>query len=245
MTLKLRDRLTLPSRARYALWRLTRTKRPLVVRLSTGERIALRPKPSTDLDTAYEVFASETYRGPEPLDPARVRLVADLGANVGYSVLYWLRAFPGTRVVAFEPHPAHAGFIRGHVARNGVTDRVTLHEAAAGTAPGEALLSDAENCSSIVGTAGGLRVPVLDVFEALRGLPIDVLKIDIEGAEYPILADPRFAGLAAHTVAMEWHTVSTPPSGPAWCLQRLQELGYRTHHLDATDDHGMIWAYRP
>ena len=242
--IRLRDRLTPGSRLRYFVWRLTRSRAPVNVALKTGERIAVRPKPSTDLDTAYEVFAAECYRGPEALDPARIRTVADLGANVGYSVLYWLRAFPAARVIAFEPHPKHAELVRGHAGRNAVEARVRLVEAAAGTAPGEALLSDAENCSSIVGAAAGLRVRVVDVFAELAESPVDLLKIDIEGAEYPILADARFAKLTPHAIVMEWHAVPAGPSGPDWCAARLAELGYRTHRVEESSDHGIIWAYR-
>jgi FkbM family methyltransferase len=224
-------------------WRFTPRRGPLVVALRTGERIILRPPPSTDLSTAYELFTADCYRPPRPLGPESVRRIIDLGANVGYSVLYWQRAFPSAETVAFEPHPTHCEQIRRHLRLNRAEDRVRLVEAAAGTADGRAVLSDRENCSSVVGTTDGLAVPVVDVFAAAAGGPVDLLKIDIEGAEYPILADPRFAELRPRAVVLEWHAVAGPVSGPEWCQQRLAGLGYDTYRTWEARDHGIIWAF--
>jgi FkbM family methyltransferase len=216
---------------------------PLTVGLQTGERIVLRPPPSTDLATAYELFTGDCYRPPRPLKSESVRRVIDLGANVGYSVLYWLRTFPGADITAFEPHPTHCEQIRRHLRLNRMEDRVRLIEAAAGTADGHAILSDRENSSSVVGTTDGLSVPVVDVFAAAVGGSVDLLKIDIEGAEYPILADSRFAELRPRAVVLEWHTVPGPESGAAWCELRLAEVGYETCRVWEAADHGIIWAF--
>ena len=54
----------------------------------------------------------------------------------------------------------------------------------------------------------------------------DVLKMDIEGSEYPILMDPRFEALAARTkrILVEWHTCGE--QGEAFCRDRLTNLGF-------------------
>lgn len=242
MTARLRDRMVWPDQVRYLAWRVI-GQRPLTVRLKTGERVVLRKPPATDLDTANELFVQQCYRSPRPFASDAVRQVIDLGANVGYSVVHWLRQFPEARVVAFEPHPAHCRQIRRHLQLNGGVGRVTLVEAAAGTAAGAAILTDEENRSSLIGAAEGLTVPVVDLFATVGGEPIDLLKMDIEGAEYPLLADPRFADLRPRVVVLEWHTIPALASGPEWCERRFAEYGYGTTRTWDAGDHGILWAF--
>jgi FkbM family methyltransferase len=239
MTVRLRDRLTLLSRLRYFAWR-ARGWGALTARLRGGTRIVVRPAPTTDLGTAHDVLALECYRPPRPL---AVKQVLDLGANVGYSLLYWVGLYPGARVTAFEPHPVHCAQVRLHLQLNRLEGRVALIEAAAGTAAGTAVLTDDENRSSLVGATTGLSVPVVDLFAACGGAA-DLMKLDIEGAEYPILADPRFGRtLRPGAVVLEWHTVTDPESGPGWCERRFADLGYDTVRVWEGNGVGVMWAF--
>ena len=64
--------------------------------------------------------------------------------------------------------------------------------AAAGVKGGAANLTDEDDGSAIVqdASANSKGVRVADVFQTIPDGPIDVLKMDIEGSEYAILADP-------------------------------------------------------
>ena len=239
---RLRDHLTPVSRMRYLVWRCLKSRSTLIAHLKSGERIALRPPPSTDLSTAHEVFAGGGYYPPRTIDLEGVIHILDLGANVGYSILWLLRLFPNARVTAFEPHPAHCAQIRWHAVANGIADRVTLIEAAAGIDTGTALLSDNENQSSIVGTEKGIEVPVLDVFANLPK-PLGLIKIDIEGAEYDILGDPRFDTLRPPTVVLEWHKTIDSRSNQTWVTDRLTSLGYEVVPGSDFGAFGMIWGF--
>jgi hypothetical protein len=89
-------------------------------------------------------------------------------------------------------------------------------------------------------------VPALDVFPFLED--VDLLKIDIEGAEWPILADPRFGAGVAKTLALEYHPYGSPePDARALALRLLREAGYETKVSDfrLPPGHGMLWAWRP
>ncbi|HKG94574.1 MAG TPA: FkbM family methyltransferase [Gemmatimonadaceae bacterium] len=236
------------SRARYLAWRALKVPSAPVFRLSAGERLAVRRRPAADLDTAYEIFVSEVYRSPRPIARESVRRVVDLGANVGYSCTYFLRAFPNARVVAFEPHPEHVRLLRANLSRNGALDRVTVHATAAGTRDEDAFLSDAETVSSI-GAGGGtgqLPVRVEDFFAAVGPEPIDLLKMDIEGGEYDLLADARFDALPVRALVLEWHKTPLHADAPRWCERRLAEAGFDCVPIEdaARTENGFIWAYR-
>jgi hypothetical protein len=88
-------------------------------------------------------------------------------------------------------------------------------------------------------------VPAVDVFPFLED--VDLLKIDIEGAEWRLLADPRFASVPARAIALEYHPHDCPDADPGTLARRLlAEAGYQTleTEFDLPPGHGMLWAWR-
>lgn len=244
--------LTPPSAVRYLAWRLGGKRGDVWLRLRSerefpGPEFQLRPNASgnNDAGVAYEIFVHKYLRVPIRIPPERVKLIVDLGANVGMSCLYWLAAYWRAEVIAFEPHPGHAAQCRVNLERNGFLSRTTLHAVAAGTANGRAWISDA-GTSSQVGTVpgGGYEIEVIDIFALLAGRRIDILKIDIEGSEYELLEDPRFGKLDIRAIIMEWHERVDRPEGHAWCCERLRELGFQLYPVFEQETHGMMWAYQ-
>ena len=256
---RLRDHLTVTSLARYLAWRGLKSSSPLPVELKSGERIVLRPPPATDLETAFEVFVLRIY---DPVLGAvsRPARIVDVGANVGYTCVHWGHAFAGARITAFEPHPRHVLALKQNLELNHLERNVEVLEAAAGIAAGRAAFLDAENESGLVasgrpasservaaaGAPGELDVKVVDFFGAVGDAPLDVLKMDIEGGEYPILADPRFATLRVRVIALEWHVTPAQPDGKRWCEERLRGLGYAVSEgKGGTRTNGMLFGVRP
>ena len=207
------------------MWRVLGMRSPINLRLKSGLRIALRSGSTTDYGVAFDVFWRGCYVSPEPV--LQVSRIIDLGANVGYSCLFWCQQYPEAHVTAFEPHPAHLSAIAEHLAANHFSDRVKVVGAAAGVAESTAYLTDTGSSSTITNSPAGFAVPIVDVFKTLDG-PIDLLKIDIEGGEYGLLADERFGSVQARTVVVEWHKSDAHPDGREWCQERLQKFGYRT-----------------
>jgi FkbM family methyltransferase len=237
-----RDLLAPISRARYVLWRLVGARGPIRLRLKSGLQINIRSGSATDYGVAWDIFWRGCYMPPEPI--AKVGSIVDLGANVGYSCLFWCQQYPEARVMALEPHPRHLDAIAANLSANHLADRVKIVGAAAGVAEATAYLSDAGSSSAISNNAGGYTVPVVDVFPMLDG-PIDILKVDIEGGEYSLLGDERFGSLQARTVVVEWHKTSNHPDGREWCQDRLRKFGYRTRiGLEDLPLAGLIWGFR-
>jgi FkbM family methyltransferase len=242
--------LTPPSAVRYLAWRLGGKRGDVWLRLRSkrefpGPEFQLRPISAGNNDggVAYEIFVHEFLRVPVRIPPERVKLIVDLGANVGMSCLYWLAAYWRAEVIAFEPHPGHAAQCRANLERNGFLSRATLHAAAAGTANGRAWISDA---SSQVGTVpgNGHEIEVIDMFALLAGRRIDILKINIEGGEYDLLEDPRFGELDIRAIILEWHETDDRPAGHEWCRERLRELGFQLYLVFEQKTYGMMWAYQ-
>lgn len=236
-----RDLLDVPSRAKYVVWRALGGKGSVDLRLRSGLYLQFRSARATDYGVAWDIFLRGCYSCPEPL--SAVRRIVDLGANVGYSCLFWCKQFPEAHVTAFEPHPAHLAAISRHLSINGFEHRVEVIGAAADVENGTAQLRDGGSSSAISEGPADFTVQKRDIFETLDG-QIDILKIDIEGGEYKLLGDPRFERVNARTIVLEWHKRSDFVQDREWCENRLRTLGYRTQ--SGTEDlplAGLIWGF--
>lgn len=170
--------------------------------------------------------------------------VLELGANVGYYVVQGMRAAPGVRYTAVEPHPTSLSLCRANLVLNKITS-VTLvagaavADPAAGTArlliPQDQLRAptvafvdgDGELPDDMAGLiTSAIEVPAIDVRTLLAG--VDLLKLDVEGQEHALLAAAD-DHLRAHrpTVVIE---VLPGTAQLRRLLARLcAELGYRCY----------------
>lgn len=239
--------LTSKSLFRYARWRMTGAPEPITLELKSGIKFIVRRDASenNDYGVAYEVFVHELYKPVQDLDPGSVKLVVDMGGNIGLSALYWLNAFPNCFVELFEPNPSHLAQITKNIALSGQAARVKVHGVAAGAHPRTVRFGSAGTATSAFGSLeNGFEAPMVDVFSLLEGKRIDLLKLDVEGGEYEILGDPRFGSLDISKIVMEWHCKGGGDADRAWCEQRLQGLGFTIRPLFTDADHGMFWAIR-
>jgi hypothetical protein len=92
--------------------------------------------------------------------------------------------------------------------------------------------------------AGGAAVGGRDVFGLLEN--VDLLKLDIEGSEWPILADPRMAELSVPVVMVEYHAHGAPSDNPERdARDALERVGYVTEStLDSAPGFGVVWGWK-
>jgi len=116
---------------------------------------------------------------------------ADIGANVGsYTVL--ASAAVGARTMAFEPVPETFDWLAAQIAINGITQHVTLHQAAIGRLSGQLYFSlDRGPMNAVVnadysGQSSQVQVLPVDSLSELAG--ICCWKLDVEGHETEVLA---------------------------------------------------------
>jgi FkbM family methyltransferase len=203
-----------------------------------------------DVWTFDEVFRLRLYHPPDTVAEALGRLgrplrILDLGANIGMFGVVALELWPDAEMEAFEPDPVNAPLLRRVVEGSG-NRAWRIEEVCAGTETGEvAFASGLFNQSHVVAeaTPGAIARPVLDVLPRIAAA--DLVKIDIEGAEWPLLADDRFGGATA--VVMEYHPEGCPENDPHAAAARLLEgRGYEVLPIyQGPDGVGMLWAMRP
>ena len=206
---------------------------------------------TVDIDTFDEIFRRGHYDLPAPTAAVleakgRPLRVVDLGANVGLFGAYIRRVLPDASIRAVEPHPANVAVLTRTIAANRGILGWDLVEACADVRDGEVPFAFVEFATSRIDRdAPATMVPAIDVFPLLERA--DLVKMDIEGGEWPILADARFARASPAVVALEYHAHGCPADDPA-CLARelLQRAGYETEDADfeLPPGQGMLWAWR-
>ena len=129
---------------------------------------------------------------------------------------------------------------------NGLKERWRLVEAFAGTRAGTTrFVPGLFGVSREAEGEEGIEVPVVDVLPDL--LDADLVKIDIEGAEWPIVADRRFPELRARAVVLEYHAWGCPVEDPrALAEQALRAGGYDVVHAGQKPAFGagVLWGWR-
>jgi FkbM family methyltransferase len=197
----------------------------------------------------YEVFAAilanDEY-GPylRSLGGAPVRRVIDCGANIGLASIYFLIHCPACRVVAIEPDSGNYDLAVRNLAAGG--RRVEVRLAGVWDAdgwldvvndePGEGgewavtvALADRPDTSSVP------AVSIASLVGPGDGPPVDVLKVDIEGAEAVAFGgeDTRWLD-RVRSVAVELHGVTAFGDSEATVLDALRRHDF---HLSRSGEY--------
>lgn len=209
--------------------------------------------PSNDTWTLREIFRDDCYVPPEPVEALLAAArpgprVVDVGANIGLFSAFVLARYPDARIDAFEPDPDSARLLRRSLGAFEADGRLVLHEACATTRDGTIRFAHGLHQFSHVAHEPGdvaIEVPAVDAFSFLRDA--DFAKIDIEGGEWELLADPRMADYGPRSLVMEYHPRLCPEPPPqALAAGLLRGHGYTIlePRTAGTGDEPIMWAIR-
>jgi FkbM family methyltransferase len=167
-----------------------------------GRLVFYRPG-SSDLEVIYKILLKggrkAEYYIPEDVLP---RTIWDIGGNIGAASLYFFDRFPQAEIHCFEPVPENHAMIERNIA--GIS-RIHAHRFALGTSDGSSDIRASDVSRNFggfsfhkTGTAEGSactvqrRAPQGVIEDGTAPAP-DLIKIDVEGAEYDILTafDPQ------------------------------------------------------
>lgn len=195
----------------------------------------------SDLEVYKKIFIDEEYA--LPFD-SPVHTILDLGANTGMASLYFHRAFPNAQIVTVEPDPANFEILTRNL--NGIPNIKPIR-AAVWSHDGEIQLFDPgigawglQVSETATSSAPSVSVPAISLPSLLREFPsghLDLLKIDIEGAEKEILENADSWMPAVNAIVIELHDRYKPGCSRAF---------YRaTNHLPNETHVGEnIWVWR-
>jgi FkbM family methyltransferase len=201
---------------------------------ATSTRLLGRPVHVVDapsfLMSYREIFGRQVYRFPSTRESPRI---LDCGANIGLGTLFWKRLYPGARLTAFEPDPA----IFRALARNCAVwqvNRVELIDRAVWSDDGETRFWPEGGYSGrllpkgSVDSRASIPVRTVRLRDYLRG-PIDLLKLDIEGAEVEVLVDCADRLDRVERLFVEYHSFLGQEQRIDTLLSVLRSAGFRAY----------------
>jgi FkbM family methyltransferase len=148
-----------------------------------NRRVIIRPGTS-DLRCLSKVFVDHEYAIPFEINP---RLIVDAGANIGLVTVYFSGKFPAAKIIAIEPEQSNYDLLVRNC--SGMAN-VTLRRAAVWNSdtPLQIENPNAEKWAFRVtpATRNGSGITALTIPQILAQSnhdTIDILKLDIEGAE--------------------------------------------------------------
>lgn len=166
-------------------------------------------------------------------------VVLDIGSNIG---LFTLFAYPfASKIYAVEPSVLHNETMKTMLEYNKMTDKVTQIQAAISNYSGEATFYHNDNTTMFslnpaLATEGRETetVPVKTLAQLMseNGLThIDLAKVDVEGEEMKIFADPSFDAVAPmiDCIITEWHAWTN--TNPSQLAASFADRGYKVEQL--------------
>ncbi len=183
------------------------------IQLRSGERFEVRT--ALDAWTVKETFLDRFYdRYGGVVQPGWT--VIDIGGGFGDFVVHAAKL--GGTVHGYEPHPESRALLERNVVANAVAEQVTVHTEAVSDRVGTLrLVADGSEPldSEFREHGAGIEVRSIPLTEALDRTEsgrCDLLKMDCEGAEYPILMSADTDTLArVDRIVMEWHDDGQAP----------------------------------
>lgn len=169
--------------------------------------------------------------------------VIDIGANIGAFSIY--AAWKGAKVYAIEPEPHNLEALKRNIDLSVMMHKITICPYAISDYKGIAKINDDGGGSTIVDNnvlGTDIEVMTLDNFFSLYHIDsVDVMKIDVEGAEYQIIMGASRESLQkCKYITMEFDIRTGKHMGDM--VRKLSE----THHvrtMGSWERGGMIWAW--
>jgi FkbM family methyltransferase len=164
--------------------------------LNTPDGIKLIIDPVNDHGVELSLFETGTYEK-GILDYIRKHfneegVFVDVGANIGLMSLFVSRYFPQASIHAFEAHPDTVAILKKNLLLNTFSGKISVYPYALGAVRSKVVISadtDANRGGASI-VRQGTNAHEVDCFpldEVLKETRIDLLKIDVEGYELPVL----------------------------------------------------------
>jgi FkbM family methyltransferase len=172
-----------------------------------------------------EIFTDENYKfQTNSLTP----VIYDCGSNIGVSCLYFSKNYSKSKIKAFEADPNIAKILMTNLEKNNCSDIEVIDKAVWINNDGIEISLEGADGASIYSKNNVTKVPSIrlrDLIESEK--KIDMLKIDIEGAEYDVLMDCKNSLSNVENIFIEYHSFTNSTQKLSEILQILEANNFR------------------
>lgn len=171
------------------------------------------------------IFADEDYKF---FTDSSNPIIYDCGANIGISCLYFAQNYPASIIKAFEADPNISKILNNNLIKNNIKNVTVVNKAVWINNDGVSLSLEGADGATIFSENNQIKVPSIRLKDLLENeKQIDMLKIDIEGAEYEVLMDCRDSLLNVKNIFIEYHSFNISDQNLSEILQILQKNKFR------------------
>lgn len=194
-----------------------------------GSLKLLVPDPFSFIWQYYEIYVEQFYNFTCKKESP---IIYDCGANIGLSVIYFKSKYPAARITAFEADPKIADYLEKNLKVNSIKGVELVRKAVWVHDQGINLVSEGADGASAFIEGSGNKVPSINLKDALaKEDEIDMLKMDIEGAETQVLLACESELSKIKNLFIEYHSYRKYPQELASLLALLEKTGFRYYIL--------------
>lgn len=181
-----------------------------------------------DVTTLFQIFLKKEYDIRELNDAS---YVIDCGANIGLSAVFFANKYPNAKIIAIEPDEQNFSFLKKNTSPY---PNVTCLQRAIWSSSENLQVIDPGNggwsLQTRVSEEGSLKGITIDEIMDEYDFPrIDLLKIDIEGAEKELFAHSFESWLSkTRVIAIELHDFIEPGTSKSF-FAAIQPYKFRTY----------------
>jgi FkbM family methyltransferase len=172
-----------------------------------------------------EIFADGNYNFNSD---SKKPVIYDCGANVGTSCLFFKKTYPNSIIKAFEADPKISGYLKDNLNANSLNDVEVIDKAVWIDDGGVELNIEGADGSSMYTegekqNVGSMRLKDLLDSETI----VDMLKMDIEGAENDVILDCGTSLKIVNNIFIEYHSYTNSQQKLSEILSVLEQNNFR------------------
>jgi FkbM family methyltransferase len=180
-----------------------------------------------------EIFADENYKFNSD---NQVPIIYDCGSNIGMSCLYFKKIFPAAKITAFEADPKIAQILTQNLKQNHLENINVLPKAVWINNEGVEISSEGADASTIYSDKNKIKIESVRLKDLLKSEEkIDLLKMDIEGAETDVLRDCKEELTNIKNIFIEFHSFINNKQSLDEILEILEANRFRYFIKPAAD----------
>jgi len=178
--------------------------------------------------TYGDIFEKQIYRFQSQTQSPRI---IDGGANIGLSVFYFKQLYPQSHIIAFEPDIKIFTILQKNIQINRLSNIELVNKALWNSETVLEFLSEGSDAGRLSNSelkGENYKVSTVRLRDYLNK-PVDLLKIDIEGAETEVIKDCSDLLFNVKNLFVEYHSFFNEPQSLNVLINLLSEAGFRLH----------------
>ncbi|WP_417430140.1 FkbM family methyltransferase [Kiloniella sp.] len=166
--------------------------------------------------------------------------IIDCGAHIGLATLYFYRKFPDAVITSFEADPNIFKVLKKNINAMGLSDKGTKNQAVWISDNGVSFNSTSDDSGYV--SDDGIKVPSIRLHDLLADeVEVDLLKLDIEGAEFAVIDDCVDMLHKVKHVIVEGHILKDQSNFPSKLGQMLAKFETIGMKYVLSDLHSATW----